>query len=461
MEFLPLFLNIKKRHCVLVGGGEIAYRKALLLVKAQAKLSIVATQFCKPLLQLSDEYSCTRIESEFSPDHLQNAILVIAATDNESINAQVAETAALKNIPVNVVDQPALCTFIMPAIVDRSPVIVAISSSGTSPVLTRKLKTLNESLIPEREGDLALLLGEYREVVKERFDDFNDRLRFWEFLLESELSELVYSGNIDAAKQLITSLLEKPGLKKSGGEVFLVGAGPGDPDLLTLKALRLMHKADVVLYDRLVSPEIMAKLRPDAEKIHVGKAPSEHTMEQESINEMLVDFAQQGKKVLRLKGGDPFVFGRGGEELESLAHAGIPFQIVPGITAASGCASYAGIPLTHRNYAHSVRFLTGHVKEGELNLDWQNLVQKHETLVFYMGLLSLPTICEQLVSHGMDETMPIAAIQQGTTKSQKVLTATLKDMPALVEKSKLKTPTMIIIGQVVNLRSELKWYESE
>jgi uroporphyrin-III C-methyltransferase / precorrin-2 dehydrogenase / sirohydrochlorin ferrochelatase len=459
MEFLPIFLNIRERHCVLVGGGEVAYRKALLLVKAQAQLTIVATHFCKPLLKLCDEHACTRIESEFSPHHLQNATLVVAATDDQNINALVAKTASAENIPVNIVDQPALCSFIMPAIVDRSPVIVAISSSGTSPVLTRKLKTLNETLIPDREGDLALLLGEFRSAVKERFSDFEDRLRFWEKLLESELSELVYSGNIGAAKNLISNYLNEEKTEQTSGEVFLVGAGPGDPDLLTLKALRLMHKADVVLYDRLVSAGIMEKLRPDAEKIHVGKARSEHTMEQESINEMLVRYAQQGKKVLRLKGGDPFIFGRGGEELETLANGGVPFQVVPGITAASGCASYAGIPLTHRDYAQSVRFLTGHLKDGELILDWKNLVQEQETLVFYMGLLGLPTICEQLISHGMDETMPIAVVQQGTTKSQRVLTATLKDLPAMVEDSKLKAPTIIIVGKVVNLRTALNWYE--
>ena len=280
-------------------------------------------------------------------------------------------------------------------------------------------------------------------------------------LLKLKKINLKYQTNKETIKVLNNIDLTTKKKERLGGEVYLVGAGPGDPDLLTLRALRLMHKADVVLYDRLVSPEVMNKLRPDAEKIHVGKTRSNHTVEQESINQMLVRYAREGKRVLRLKGGDPFIFGRGGEELSSLANAEIPFQIVPGITAASGCASYAGIPLTHRDYAQSVRFLTGHLKDGELILDWKNLVQEHETLVFYMGLLGISTICEQLVKHGMDAGMPIAVVQQGTRRSQRVLSAELKTMPALIENSNLKAPTIIIIGRVVDLRAELSWYNPE
>ena len=347
----------------------------------------------------------------------------------------------------------------MPSIVDRSPVVVAISSSGRSPVLTRKIKELNETLISNREGQLAELLGAFREKVRNKYPDFIERVKFWESLLESEVTELVYSGNEGAAIQLIEDKLKQSDQTEAIGEVYLVGAGPGDPDLLTLRALRLMHKADVVLYDRLVSQEIMDKLRPDAEKIHVGKASSNHPVEQETINEMLVRLALSGKRVLRFKGGDPFIFGRGGEEIESLSKANIPFQIVPGITAASGCASYAGIPLTHRDHAQSVRFLTGHLKDNTLNLDWANLIQEQETLVFYMGLLGIKTICEQLIDHGMDAEMPIAVVQQGTTKTQRVVTADLKTMPAVVDTEKLKAPTIIIIGRVVGLRNSLDWYQ--
>ena len=459
MEFLPLFLNIREQHCVIVGGGEVALRKAILLIKAKANLSLVSPQFISQLQDLSEEGRCKLLQEEFVAEQLEGASIVIAATNNKETNAQVAKAADKKNIPVNVVDQPELCSFIMPSIVDRSPVVVAISSSGRSPVLTRKIKELNETLISNREGQLAELLGAFREKVRNKYPDFIERVKFWESLLESEVTELVYSGNEGAAIQLIEDKLKQSGQTEAIGEVYLVGAGPGDPDLLTLRALRLMHKADVVLYDRLVSQEIMDKLRPDAEKIHVGKASSNHPVEQETINEMLVRLARSGKRVLRFKGGDPFIFGRGGEEIESLSKANIPFQIVPGITAASGCASYAGIPLTHRDHAQSVRFLTGHLKDNTLNLDWANLIQEQETLVFYMGLLGIKTICEQLIDHGMDAEMPIAVVQQGTTKTQRVVTADLKTMPAVVDTEKLKAPTIIIIGRVVGLRNSLDWYQ--
>lgn len=459
MEFLPLFLNIREQHCVIVGGGEVALRKAILLIKAKANLSLVSPQFISQLQDLSEEGRCKLLQEEFVAEQLEGASIVIAATNNKETNAQVAKAADKKNIPVNVVDQPELCSFIMPSIVDRSPVVVAISSSGRSPVLTRKIKELNETLISNREGQLAELLGAFREKVRNKYSDFIERVKFWESLLESEVTELVYSGNEGAAIQLIEDKLKQSDQTEAIGEVYLVGAGPGDPDLLTLRALRLMHKADVVLYDRLVSQEIMDKLRPDAEKIHVGKASSNHPVEQETINEMLVRMARSGKRVLRFKGGDPFIFGRGGEEIESLSKANIPFQIVPGITAASGCASYAGIPLTHRDHAQSVRFLTGHLKDNTLNLDWANLIQEQETLVFYMGLLGIKTICEQLIDHGMDAEMPIAVVQQGTTKTQRVVTADLKTMPAVVDTEKLKAPTIIIIGRVVGLRNSLDWYQ--
>lgn len=460
MDFLPLFLNIRDRHCVIVGGGELALRKATILIKARARLTVIAPQISNSLRELGESHQCQFVEAEFSPAQLQKASLVIAATDDQEVNEAVANAANEYNIPVNVVDQPQLCSFIMPSVVDRSPLLIAISSGGTSPVLTRKIKELNESLISNREGELASLLGSFRSRVKEKFTDFSDRLRFWEELLDSELPELVYSGKGSAAASFLEDKLHTVPQSNPVGEVYLVGAGPGDPDLLTLRALRLMHKADVVLYDRLVSQAIMDKVRPDAEKIHVGKSRANHPVGQETINEMLVKLAQQGKRVLRLKGGDPFIFGRGGEELASLAKAEIPFQIVPGITAASGCASYAGIPLTHRDHAQSVRFLTGHLKDGKLDLDWNNLVQAHETLVFYMGLLGISTICAQLMAHGKSPSMPIAVVQQGTTKTQRVVEGTLETMPGIVENAELKAPTIIIIGEVVSLRDTLNWFES-
>ena len=458
MDLLPIFLNIKNKKCVVVGGGEVAFRKATLLLRAGANLHIVAPLVSDELRKLRVDRDCTITLKKFEEADLNDAILVVAATDDLEINERVSVIASKLNIPVNVVDQPHLCSFIMPSIVDRSPIVVAISSGGTSPILTRKLKELNETMIPGRIDKLAELLGSFRGRVKNEIDDFSERIRFWENVLDSEIPELVYNGQNDEARSALDNWLTNPQSDRVGGEVYLVGAGPGDPDLLTLRALRLMHKADVVLYDRLVSPEILLKLRPDAQKIYVGKRRADHAVPQETINEMLVRLAKEGKRVLRLKGGDPFIFGRGGEELESLAAAGIPFQIVPGITAASGCASYAGIPLTHRDYSQSVRFLTGHTKDGRVPLEWDILVKEQQTLVFYMGLAGLPFICDQLLKHGMSSTTPAAVIQQGTTQNQKVVVGSLDRIAGLAVEKEIQAPTIIIIGEVVKLQKSLSWF---
>ena len=458
MDLLPIFLNIKDKKCVVVGGGEVAFRKATLLLRAGADLHIVALSLSDELRKLCVAHDSTMTAREFDESDLSDAILVVAATDDLITNERVSVIASKLNIPVNVVDQPHLCSFIMPSIVDRSPIVVAISSGGTSPILTRKLKELNESMIPGRIDKLAELLGSFRGRVKSEIGDFSERVRFWESVLDSEIPELVYSGQDDEARFALDQWLTNPQSDRLGGEVYLVGAGPGDPDLLTLRALRLMHKADVVLYDRLVSPEILLKLRPDAQKIYVGKRSADHAVPQETINEMLARLAKEGNRVLRLKGGDPFIFGRGGEELESLAAAGIPFQIVPGITAASGCASYAGIPLTHRDYSQSVRFLTGHTKDGRVPLEWDILVKEQQTLVFYMGLAGLPHICDQLLKHGMSSTTPVAVIQQGTTQTQKVVVGNLDRIADMALEKEIEAPTIIIIGEVVKLQKSLSWF---
>jgi len=458
MDLLPIFLNIKNKKCVVVGGGEVAFRKATLLLRAGADLHIVAPLVSDELRKLRLDRDCTITLKIFEEADLNDAVLIVAATDDLEINERVSVIASKLNIPVNVVDQPHLCSFIMPSIVDRSPIVVAISSGGTSPILTRKLKELNETMIPGRIDKLAELLGSFRGRVKTEIDDFSERIRFWENVLDSEIPELVYNGQDDEARSALDNWLTHSQRDRVGGEVYLVGAGPGDPDLLTLRALRLMHKADVVLYDRLVSPEILLKLRPDAQKIYVGKRSADHAVPQETINEMLVRLAKEGKRVLRLKGGDPFIFGRGGEELESLAAAGIPFQIVPGITAASGCASYAGIPLTHRDYSQSVRFLTGHTKDGRVPLEWDILVKEQQTLVFYMGLAGLPFICDQLLKHGMSSTTHAAVIQQGTTQNQKVVVGSLDRIADLAVEKEIQAPTIIIIGEVVKLQKSLSWF---
>lgn len=462
MDLLPIFLNIRDRKCVIVGGGSVALRKANLLSRAQARITVIATSICEELEVLCRASNGTTVHEPFTPAQLEGAALVIAATNDGATNLAVSAAAKSLNIPVNVVDEAELCSFMMPSIVDKAPVLVAISSTGTAPVLTSKLKEMIEIVIPSRIDALANLMGSYRGRIKDKLPDPDQRLQFWQDLLESEVPELVYTGNEDAAIEVIEQrLLDRLQAAKTGtkmGEVYLVGAGPGDPDLLTLRALRLMYKADVVLYDRLVSDEIMQKLRPDAEKIYMGKEQAKSSVEQETINEMLVRLAHEGKRVLRLKGGDPFIFGRGGEELETLAAAGVPFQVVPGITAASGCAAYAGIPLTHRDHAQSVRFLTGHLREGTLDLEWEHLVREKQTLVFYMGLSGLQTICEQLIAHGMAADTPIAIIQRGTTRRQRVIVDQLGGMPALAKKTGIEAPTIIIIGTVVSARKKLSWF---
>lgn len=459
MDFLPLFFQLNNKPCLIIGGGQIALRKAGLISKAGAILHVVAHDIDPQLLTLVNDSGGQYRQGDYSVDDLNNKFLVIAATDNQSLNRQVSVDAHRQHIPVNVVDSPELCSVILPAIIDRSPMIIAVSSGGKSPVLARMLRTKIESTIPAAFGQLATLVGNFRERVKARFSHIDERKNFWEDVLDGPIAEMMLTGNRDAAEQMLQERLEEHDLPQSTGEVFLVGAGPGDPDLLTFKALRLMQKADVVLYDRLVSEPILELTRRDAEKIYVGKARSEHAVPQENINRLLVTLAQQGKRVLRLKGGDPFIFGRGGEEIEELSAHKIPFQVVPGITAASGCSAYAGIPLTHRDYSQSVRFITGHLKDGTADLPWDELVHPQQTLVFYMGLMGLPIICEQLIKHGRSEKTPIALVQQGTTQQQRVLVSNLAEMPSKALKEHVKAPTLLIVGEVVSLRERLAWFE--
>jgi uroporphyrin-III C-methyltransferase/precorrin-2 dehydrogenase/sirohydrochlorin ferrochelatase len=392
--------------------------------------------------------------------HLEGVMLVIAATNQRSVNQQVSELARKRNIPVNVVDDPELCSFIMPAILDRSPLMVAFSSGGASPVLTRIMRGKLETMIPQNYSQLAGFAERYREQVKLRVTNPAKRRIFWENVLEGVIAEKVLSGDEGSAETMLLQMLKgEDNIQR--GEVYLVGAGPGDPDLLTFRALRLMQKADVVVYDNLVTKPIVDMTRRDAERIYVGKKRDDHTLRQEEINELLVRLAKEGKRVLRLKGGDPFIFGRGGEEIETLAAEGIAFQVVPGITAASGVSSYAGIPLTHRDHAQSCVFVTGHLKDGSMNLDWDALARPKQTIVVYMGLHGLATLCAELVSHGLSGDTPAAIVQQGTTKNQRVITGTLATLPEKAEVEQLHAPTLIIVGGVVTLRKKLAWFNPE
>lgn len=461
MDYFPVFLDLRNRRCLLVGGGEVATRKGRLLAKAGAILRVVALDVSAELRELAQQHQGEVFLREYLHDDLDGCVLVIAATDNEPLNQRVSDDAKAKNLPVNVVDNPALCSYITPAIIDRSPVVIAVSSGGEAPVLARLIRAKLETLIPAAYGTLAQLASGWRDRVKQRFSDTDQRRRFWEKVLQGPAAELAMNGQASAAETLITEEFSRVDADMTQGEVYLVGGGPGDPELLTLKALRLMQQADVVLYDRLVSDEVMELVRRDAERIYVGKRRSEHVMEQENINQLLVDLAKQGKRVLRLKGGDPFIFGRGGEEIELLAQEGIPFQVVPGITAASGCAAYAGIPLTHRDYSQSVRFITGHLKNDSTNLNWPELAMPNQTLVFYMGLTGLADICTALIEHGRAASTPIALVEKGTTREQRVLVADLATMAEKVEANDVHGPTLIIVGEVVNLHQSLSWFGSQ
>jgi uroporphyrin-III C-methyltransferase/precorrin-2 dehydrogenase/sirohydrochlorin ferrochelatase len=466
MDFLPLFHNLNGKRVIVIGGGEIALRKVRLVAEASALITIVAKEYCADLVDIRDSnakkgiHNLELITAPYQQQYIENypdAVLVIAATNDPELNREVSNHAQQAHMLSNVVDDPSYSTVIFPSIVDRSPIQIAISSGGDAPVLVRLIRTQLESLFPAGMSKLAALAGSFREKVKAKFSNGADRKAFWEEVFGGPIAEQAYSNNLDEAERLLKDKLDTTEEFKTG-EVYLIGGGPGDPDLLTFKAIRLMQQADIVLYDRLVSKPVLNLVRRDATRIYVGKTAGDHHVTQENINQKMVDYALEGNRVVRLKGGDPFIFGRGGEELETLAEQGIPFQVVPGITAASGCASYAGIPLTHRDHAQSVRFIAGHHRSGKLDLNWKELAQPNQTLVFYMGLNGLETICEQLKAHGLDANMPVALIEKGTSDRQRVFTGDLDTLPSIVRKAEAKAPTLIIVGTVVSLHDKLAWF---
>ena len=454
MDHLPIFCQLRDRQCLLVGGGDVAERKARLLMDAGARLTVNALTFVPQFTVWAEEGMLTLVEGEFSETLLDACWLAIAATDDEAVNQRVSDAAEQRRIFCNVVDAPKQASFIMPSIIDRSPLMVAVSSGGTSPVLARLLREKLESLLPQHLGHVAHYAGKLRRRVKKQFASMSERRRFWEKLFVNDrLAQSLANQDTNAVEKITEQLLTEP--LDNRGEVVLVGAGPGDAGLLTLKGLQQIQQADVVVYDRLVSDEIMNLVRRDADRVFVGKRAGYHCVPQEEINQILLREAQSGKRVVRLKGGDPFIFGRGGEELETLCHAGIPFSVVPGITAASGCSAYSGIPLTHRDYAQSVRLVTGHLKTGG-ELDWANLAAEKQTLVFYMGLNQAATIQAQLIEHGMQADMPVALVENGTSVQQKVVSGDLTQLGELAQQ--VQSPALIIVGRVVGLRDKLKWF---
>jgi len=460
MTNLPIFIKLQSQHCLVVGGGVVATRKIKQLLTADAQVFVVASDIGDELKNINESGEIHYIKQSYNEEHLEGKQLVIAATNDRQLNTEIAEQAKTKGILVNVVDNPEAGNFILPSIIDRSPIVIAVSTSGVAPVLTKLLSTRIETIVPFSYGKLAALIGQFRSLVKEKIPDRKDRRRFWENVLDGPIAEMFYAGQEKKTLKLLEEQLgnEKPSID-SRGEVYLVGGGPGDPELLTFRALRLMQQADVVLYDRLVAPKILEFVRKDAKRIYVGKERDRHALPQAEINQLLVDLARQGKRVLRLKGGDPFMFGRGGEEIDLLYENNIPFQIVPGITAANGCASYAGIPLTHRDYAQSCLFVTGHLKDGSMNLNWQTLVQPQQTLAVYMGTHSLDILSRKLIKHGMKKSMPAAIIQQGTTGDQNIYLSTVEHLSKVTKENNVKPPSMIIIGAVVSLHKKLAWYQ--
>ena len=452
MDYLPLFLRIENRRAVVIGGGPVAARKAELLLKCGARVVLIAPQLQRSARELLAAWPgrLEHQEAAFTAAHLEGATLAIAACDVPAVNAQVAREAEAHGIPVNVVDDPARSSFIFPAIVDRSPVIVAIGSQGAAPVLARRLRGLIEALLPARLGELARFAGERRQLVQQQLAP-RARRPFWERLFSGPLARQVLAGETEGVREGFARALAGAHAQASApGEVYLIGAGPGDPDLLTLRALQLLQQADVVLYDRLVDPAVLERARRDAERVFVGKAPEGCHTPQELINELLIDYARRGLKVARLKGGDPFIFGRGGEELQALARAGIACTVVPGITAGLAAAAAAGLPLTHRELSQSVTFVTGHAI-GEDALDWPALARPRQTIVFYMSVSRLADIVIRLRAAGAPAQRPAALIERASLAGQRILRSTLAELPALAAAAQVSAPALLVIGEVVGL----------
>ncbi len=464
MHHYPIFLKLAGRRCLVVGGGEAAARRARDLASAGARVELIAPVLeppCERLLDEAPEGLVHRAEL-FRAGMEAGAALVVGATGDEATDRTVHDACAARGIPVNVAGRPSLSSYLTPVLVDRSPLQLAISSGGAAPVLARQIASRLETLLPAAYGRLARLAGRMRDRVRATLPDRDWRLRFWERVFDGAAAESVLAGREADGEAELLRLLEQERCRAAPqGEVFLVGAGPGDPDLLTFRALRLMQRADVVLYDRLAAPALLDLVRKEAERIPVGKRRGQHTLPQDRLNDRLVELAREGKRVLRLKGGDPFLFGRGGEELEGLIDAGIPFQVVPGVTAAQGTACYAGIPLTHRDYAQSCRMLTGHRRQGQPEMGAHAPYREDETLVIYMGLANLAAVCEQLRGHGLPEAHPAAVVAQATTPEQQVVSGNLRTLPERASAARLASPALVIVGPTVQLQPRLAWYRGE
>ncbi len=461
MDYFPVFFDLKAQRVLIVGGGEVALRKVSLLERTGADITLVAPEIHPDLMARAAQGKLKLEIREFEPDDLRGARLVIVATAHRAVNRWIANQSDARGIPVNVVDDREASRFIVPAIIDRDPVLVAISTGGTSPVLARRLRERLEAVVPKKIGAFALWLRALRKSARRRLRDVDTRRRFFETVVDGAAERRFVAGDLHGAQRIAQALLAAAANgPRALGEVTLVGAGPGDPELLTLKALRALQDADVILHDRLVSDAVLDLSRRDATRISVGKSAGSIGSTQEQINQLLIEHACAGKRVVRLKGGDPFIFGRGGEELEALAEAQINFSVVPGVTAAAGCAAYAGIPLTHRDHAHSVTFVTGHADKDGKEPDWRALAQPGMTAVFYMGLARTEYIVAKLIEHGAPADLPAGLVAQGTLPDQRVITATLATITGVAGQARLESPALLIVGRVVALQPSLAWFNS-
>lgn len=462
MKYLPINIKLHQQPVWVLGGGTVALRKIQPLLSAGADVYCVARRFHADIRTLTDDHSLSLIEHDLQDltifDRLPRPRLVVSATDDPDINQRTHQYARDRHLLINTVDDQPLCDYITPAIVDRSPVVVAISTEGASPVLARMIKQKINYLLPNNLGQVANHARGLRDIIKHKITDFNNRRRFWERFFDwSHSGFSLFKKNYQSPDvHQLDHIIET--VNQTSGRVSLVGAGPGDPDLLTIKALKVMQSADVVLHDHLISDDILALIRKDAELINVGKQAGKHLTKQQAINRLLVQHAGRGLHVCRLKGGDPFVFGRGGEEVETLKAHGIDFEIVPGITAAVGCAAYAGIPLTHRDHAQGLAFITAHCSDSKDTIDWQFYAKNEQTLAVYMGLIKAEDLVDQLIRHGKHPDVPVAMIENGTRHNQRTITGQLHQLTAMIDRHQVKSPALMVIGEVAAYAEQLDWF---
>ncbi len=459
MDYLPVFLDVNGRRVLVDGGGTAAARRVERALSAGALVQAFDPDPEQELTALADRTGLAILRRLPRQDDVAGCAVVYGASEDQERDDRLYGWSRDANVLCNIADRTEQCDFITPSVVDRSPIVIAISTGGAAPVIARILRARIETIIPNAFGQLAGFAGSFRSRIADAIGNGRDRRHFWEWMIDGPAGDFFLAGNRQRAQEQIESDLARhaAGTANLQGEVYLVGAGPGDPDLLTFRALRLMQRCDVVLYDRLVGDEIMSLVRRDAKRIYVGKLPQDHTMAQQDISQLMVTLAKEGNRVLRLKGGDPFIFGRGGEEIETLAEQGVSFQVVPGISAAAGCGAYAGIPLTHRDHAQSVTFVTAHGKDGALALDWKTLIRPDQTVAVYMGLSNLPVLASGAQQAGVDMSTPVAVIENGTRPNQIVVTGPLSQIEERVRSAGLKGPAMILIGSVVGLREKLNW----